>query len=133
MPNWVTEQGARFIHSELMTEHGGLMGPSREGALEAALARPQNLCNYRPDDATFDRLAAAYGFGLCRGHCFPDGNKRLGLAVMDVFLRMNGRQLTASEADAVFTMRAVAAGEMSEEELATWIRNNTGPLSNTED
>jgi death-on-curing protein len=124
----MSEQGARFIHSELMAEHGGLIGPSREGALEAALARPQNLYNYAPKDATLERLAAAYGFGLSRGHCFPDGNKRLGLAAMDVFLRMNGRQLTASEADAVITMRAVAAGETSEEELAVWIQDNSGPL-----
>lgn len=104
------------------------MGSSREGALEAALARPQNLYNYAPADAALEHLAAAYGFGLSRGHSFPDGNKRLGLAVMDVFLRMNGGQLTASEADAVITMRAVAAGEMSEEELAIWVRKNSGPL-----
>lgn len=128
MPNWVTEQGARFIHLELMAEHGGLMGPSREGSLEAVLARPQNLYNYAPENATLERLAAAYGFALCRGHCFPDGNKRLGLAVMDVFLRMNGSQLMASEAETAITLRAVAAGEISEEELAIWIRENSGPF-----
>lgn len=128
MPNWVTEQGARFIHAELMAEHGGLMGPSREGALEAALARPQNLYNYSPEEPTLERLAAAYGFGLGRGHCVPDGNKRLGLAVMDVFLRMNGLQLTAVEANAVVTMRAVAAGQMTEEQLAAWVTENSGPL-----
>jgi len=46
------------------------------------------------------RLAAAYGFALARGHGFPDGNERVALAVIDVFLRMNGLELTAKEADA---------------------------------
>lgn len=128
MPNWLTEQGVRYIHSELMAEHGGLAGPAREGTLEAALVRPRNLYSYAPSDATLERLAAAYGSGLCRGHCFPDGNKRLALAAMDVFLRMNGRQLRAAEADAVITIRAVAAGEMSEEELTAWVRDNSEPL-----
>lgn len=111
-----------------MNEHGGLAGPSREGLLEAVLARPQNLHHYTPQDASLERLAAAYGYGLGRGHCFPDGNKRLALAAMDVFLRMNGRQLTAMEEDAVLTMRAVAAGQISEEELADWVRQNSATL-----
>ena len=53
---------------------------------------------------------AAYGYALARGHCFTDGNKRVALAVIDVFLRMNGSELTASEPDAVVTLQALAAG-----------------------
>ncbi len=74
-------------------------------------------------------LAAAYGFAIAKGHCFPDGNKRLSLAVIDVLLQLNGRELTAGEADAVVTIRAVAAGEMSEDELAAWINAHSGPLA----
>jgi death-on-curing protein len=127
-PNWVSEQSARYIHAELMAEHGGLYGPSREGALEAALARPQNLHHYSKVPASLERLAAAYGFGIARGHCFPDGNKRLSLAVMDVFLQLNGRELTADEANAVIVIRGVAAGEIDEEQLTDWIAKNSGPL-----
>ena len=53
---------------------------------------------------------AAYGYALARGHCFTDGNKRVALVVIDVFLRMNGSELTASEPDAVVTLQALAAG-----------------------
>ncbi len=129
MPNWVSEPSARYIHAELIAEHGGPQGPSREGALEAALARPQNLHAYSPEEASLERLAAAYGFALARGHCFPDGNKRLALAAMDVFLRMNGRQLTATEEAAVLTMLAVANDDMSEDELAAWVTENSGQLT----
>ena len=129
MPNWVTERSARYIHSELIAEHGGLQGPSREGALEAALSRPQNLHAHSSKKPTLGRLAAAYGFALARGHCFPDGNKRLALVAIDVFLRINERQLTALEEDAVLTMLAVANDDMSEEELAAWVTENSGPLA----
>jgi death-on-curing protein len=128
MPNWVTERSARYIHAEQIAEHGGLQGPSREGALEAALARPQNLLAHAKKEPSLQRLAAAYGFGLCKGHCFPDGNKRLGLATMDVFLRINGHQLTAPEEDAALTMLAVASDQMSERELTAWVEANSGPL-----
>lgn len=125
----MSEQSARYIHTQLMEEHGGLFGPSHEGALEAALARPQHRYHFSPERATLEVLAAAYGYGIARGHCFPDGNKRLSLAIMDVFLQLNGRELTASEADAVVTIRAVTASEMSEEELSAWIAENSGPLA----
>lgn len=128
-PNWVSEHSARYVHTELMAEHGGLFGPSREGALAAALARPRNLYRHSRKRPTLEALAAAYGFALARGHCFPDGNKRLSLAIIDVFLQLNGRELAAGEADAVITIRAVAAGDMSEVELAEWIAAHSGPLT----
>jgi death-on-curing protein len=71
------------------------------------------------------RLAAAYGFALARGHCFPDGNKRVALAVIDVFLRINGLALTADELDAVSTVQSLAAGDLTEDELAEWIATNS--------
>ncbi len=104
------------MHSELLAEHGGLPGPARVGSLPSSLARP------RPALA---RLAAAYAYGIARGHCFPDGNKRLALATLDVFLQLNGSELEAGEAEAVDVMRALAAGELSEKALAAWISVNS--------
>jgi death on curing protein len=97
---------------------------ARQGDLEAALGRPVNLHAYAESPPSLPRLAAAYGFALARGHCFPDGNKRVALAIIDVFLRMNGLALTANETDAVVTIQALAAGELTEEELADWIAAN---------
>lgn len=109
------------IQSELIAEHGGLSGPPRPGDLEAALARPRNLHAYQESAATLPRLAADYGYALARGHCFPDGNKRVALATIDVFLRMNGLELTAPETDAVHVIQSLAAGGIGEDELAEWI------------
>jgi len=120
-PIWVPPRAAISIQGELIAEHGGLAGPPRQGDLEAALGRPVNLHAYAESPPSLPRLAAAYGFALARGHCFPDGNKRVALAIIDVFLRMNGLALTADETDAVVTIQALAAGDLTEEDLAEWI------------
>ena len=127
-PNWVPLRAVVAIQGELIAEHGGLNGPPRQGDLEAALGRPANLHAYSESAPTLPRLAAAYGFALARGHCFPDGNKRIALATLDVFLRLNGMALTADELDAVSTIQSLAAGELSEDQLAEWIAANSAKL-----
>jgi death-on-curing protein len=124
-PTWIPLRAVVAIQSELIAEHGGLTGPPRQGDLEAALGRPVNLHAYSDSPPTLSRLAAAYGFALARGHCFPDGDKRVALAVIDVFLRMNGMELTADELDAVSTIQSLAAGELTEDQLAEWIAANS--------
>lgn len=120
-PRWVPLRAVVAIQGELIAEHGGLSGPPRLGDLEAALGRPINLHAYSGPPPSLARLAAAYGFALARAHCFPDGNKRVALAVVDIFLRMNGSGLTAGEADAVAAIQELAAGEISEEEFSHWV------------
>jgi len=66
---------------------------------------------------------------VCRDHPVLDGNKRIALAVLDVFLQMNGQELVASEEDATVTFRELAAGEIGEQQLADWIRANCAPLT----
>lgn len=127
-PVWVPASVVSSIHAELLREHGGLPGPPRDSALESTLARPEHLLNYAGSAPSIIELAAAYGFGLGRNHCFPDGNKRLALVIIDVFLQLNGFELIAREEDAVLTIRSLAAGELTEGELATWIQDNCAPL-----
>lgn len=111
----------------LLNEHGGLPGLPDEGALAATLARPQHLLTFEPESTIFD-FAAAYGFGFARNHCFPDGNKRVALAAMDVFLAINDIDLVPDEAEAVVIINTTAAGDLSQEELAEWLQANSTPL-----
>jgi len=121
---WLESREVIHFHEELISEHGGLYGPPDEGGLESTLARPQNLYAYEPKSTIF-RLAASYGYGFARNHCFPDGNKRIALISIDVFLLTNGSELIASEPDAVITIRSAADGNMTEEELTDWIEANS--------
>ncbi|MGD8913378.1 MAG: type II toxin-antitoxin system death-on-curing family toxin [Candidatus Thiodiazotropha sp.] len=124
MPVWIPEAAIRAMHAELLQEHGGLDGPVDENALGATLARPQQLEHYSNPAATLPQLAAAYGFGFAKNHCFSDGNKRIALVAVDVFLQLNGYELVASEVDATVTFQALAAGEFDESQLVEWVDRN---------
>jgi death-on-curing protein len=128
---WSSAAIVRALHSKLLTEHGGLPGAPSIGLLEHALARPHDLLACHEIPRSLPALAAAYGFGLMRAHCFPDGNKRVALAVIDVFLQLNGHELTVRESEAVWAMRQLAAGALSERDLADWIEVHCRPLPNS--
>jgi len=120
-PRWVARVVVDAIQTDMLLTHGGMPGLRDENLLESALARPRQRFSY---ESTTDlaALAAAYGYGLARNHPYNDGNKRVAFVVMAVFLGLNGLKLTASEADAVTTIVALASGELDEEALADWIR-----------
>ena len=117
---WVAAAVAEAAHLEQLTEHGGGEGVRDVGLLASAMARPQNLALYGTPDAA--DLAAAYAFGIARNHPFVDGNKRTAAVVSETFLALNGYALRASDAELVVAMVALAAGELSEAELADWFR-----------
>jgi death-on-curing protein len=72
-------------------------------------------------------LAAAYGYGIAHNHPFIDGNKRTAFVATELFLALNGIELTAGDADCVATMLAVAAGQMDETTFARWLREHSQP------
>jgi death-on-curing protein len=120
-PSWLDQRALVLLLAESLAEHGGLWSLRDEAALQSALARPRNVYAYeRSADAA--RLAAAYGFGLVRGHPFSDGNKRAGFLAIGLFLELNGFDFEVDEADAVKTILNLAAGSLSEKALSDWIR-----------
>ena len=124
-PRWVSRLVVDIIHFEQLREHGGLHGIGDENALESALSRPQQRYHY-DNAADLAVLAAAYCYGIARSNCYRDGNKRTAFVTMVVFLGLNGLDLVAEEPDVVRLMVATAAGTMSEDDLAQWIREHVG-------
>jgi death on curing protein len=126
-PRWLGRLAVDEAHFRQIREHGGNHGLRDDGALESALARPRHRWLYEAD-ATLPDLAAAYAFALSRNHPYVDGNKRLALVVMVAFLERNGFELTATNAEAVSMMLALAAGDVTEADLVTWIARHSRPL-----
>lgn len=119
---WIAAEVALAAHAEQLAEHGGADGVRDAGALESAMMRARNLADYgEPDIAA---LAAAYAFGIARNHPFVDGNKRTAAVVAETFLLLNGHALTATDAELVVAILALAAGELGEDELADWFREH---------
>ena len=85
------------IHEEQIRRFGGSMGIRDHGLLEAAVTMPQATFGGQFLHEDLQSMAAAYLFHLVANHPFIDGNKRVGAASADVFLGMNGWQLTADE------------------------------------
>jgi death-on-curing protein len=121
-PVWLPSEVVRDIHSEQLALFGGPDGIRDEGLLESALARPINRLAYGQTDLA--ELAAAYAFGIARNHPFIDGNKRVAFLVMITFLRLNGVPFAPLQTDAAAAVLALAAGEVDEEGLTRWIRDN---------
>jgi death on curing protein len=121
--NWVLDSVVLAIHDAQLAEHGGIAGIRDEGMLSSALARPRNPEAYgdNPDAAS---LAASYAFGIARNHPFLDGNKRTAFVVMELFLELNGLELSAEDADCISTMESLASGDLGEKVLATWRREH---------
>jgi death on curing protein len=119
---WVRYETVLIFHDLQIAEHGGAAGLRDEGGLRSALARPQNLAAYGEPDV-FD-LASAYAKGIVQNHPFVDGNKRTGFVVAVSFLELNAQTLSASEAEAAIVFLRLAAGKLSEEELAAWFKTH---------
>jgi death-on-curing protein len=115
------------MHEEALMLHGGPEGVRDLGLLESALARPKNLLAYSEETPSLASLAAAYAKGIIANHPFVDGNKRTAFTVSVTFLRLNGLQLTATKEDRVLTFWSLAAGEITEGQLAEWFQRNAAP------
>lgn len=117
---WLDVDTVAAIHEAQLAEHGGRTGTRDAGLLESALGRARNLAAYgEPDVAD---LAAAYGFGIARNHPFVDGNKRTAFVAVELFLVLNGFELTADDSACVLIMLAAAAGDIDDRAFAAWIR-----------
>ncbi|WP_260581042.1 type II toxin-antitoxin system death-on-curing family toxin [Sphingopyxis sp. PET50] len=121
-PVWLDVDVALAIHDRQLAEHGGISGVRDQGMLESALARPINQWVYGQESPAW--LAAAYAFGIARNHPFGDGNKRTAWVLARLFLRLNGHELRFDPQDAIETVLALAAGTLSEEQLAVWFQEH---------
>ena len=123
-PIWINLRVIKAFHDRQINEHGGLPGLGDEELFLSALLRPENAYHYSDRKPDVAELAAAYGFGLAKNQPFNDSNKRTALIAMRLFLKLNGYDLAASPEDKYKTIIYVAASDITEDELAQWIRKN---------
>lgn len=125
-PVWLSRTVVDAIHADQVREHGGLPGVRDDNVLESALARARQKWTYGARDVAV--LAAAYGYGIVTSHPYRDGNKRIGFLSLVTFLGVNGHDLDPTDADVVATIVELAAGRLTEDELAQWIRDHFAPV-----
>lgn len=127
-PCWLDIHDICSIHGEIIAESGGDAGILNLSALESTLNKPHNLYYYDKNVNLYE-LAASYGYGLVKNHCFIDGNKRIALIAIYTFLSINGIELNASEVDAASFFLELAGSVQAQaecmERLASWLMANS--------
>jgi death on curing protein len=127
-PSWIDIFDVQDLHNEIISNSGGSYGVFNQGALDSTLSKPRNLYCYSSDVDLYS-LAASYGYGLAKNHCFIDGNKRIAFTIASLFLFINGIELVASEVDAARIFLDLAASLENQEEdmknLCDWLRANS--------
>jgi len=120
---YVTVAEVIAIHHHQIEEYGGEHGLLHQGALEAAVFRPQT--GYYGD---LSEEAAALLESLVNNHAFLDGNKRVGFAAAHTFLLLNGFDLDVSSQTAFgFIMKAIKEGKFRFVLLHEWLAAHLVP------
>ena len=120
-PVWVIDNVVLAIHRRQLAEHGGGDGVRDASLLESALGKPKNLFHYGDPKPDLAAMAAAYAYGICKNHPFVDGNKRTAFVICQLFLKLNGTELTAPQTEKYDMFLNLAAGKITEQELTEWI------------
>ncbi len=115
------------IHTVLIRETGGADGVRDQGLLESALALPYATFGGEELYPTIGEKTATMGYSLLKNHGFIDGNKRIAVAAMDVFLLTNGYCLQLTTDDAERMILDAAASVVSREQFSAWVQGHIHP------
>lgn len=115
---------AELLHQLIAQETGGEIGVRDEGLLDSALESAFATFDGQALYPTKEEKGARIGYSLISNHAFVDGNKRIGMHIMLTFLELNGIKLNCKDQDIINAGLALAAGEMSYEELLEWVQEH---------
>lgn len=128
-PIFIPKKVILLLHEQLIDRYGGATGLRDENLLDSAIEQPKAIFDGDFLHESLYHMAAAYGFHLCMNHPFVDGNKRIALVAIDVFLQRNGYEIIASEEETYQIIIKLSAGQLTKPDLAEWLKVNTALLS----
>ena len=112
------------LHSRLIARTGGSDGLRDRGLLESAVYSAQSSFGGEEVYPTITEKAARLLYALVSNHAFVDGNKRIGVFVMLMTLKLNGIALQYTQAELIGLGLSSAAGKMTYEDVLNWIQNH---------
>ena len=121
---FLTKEQILLLHSDLVAQTGGTDGVRDEGLLDSALGAP--FQNFGGVDAypSLQQKGARLGYGIIKNHPFLDGNKRIGVHAMLVFLELNHIELCYTQQELSDMVLAIASGAMTFEQMAQWVMDH---------
>ena len=110
-----------IYHQKIMKVTGGADGVRDQGLLESALGKAEQTFEGEELYPGLTRKVSVVTFSLIKNHGFVDGNKRIGVAVMLLLLRLNGYSIRYSQDELVQLGLGTAEGKLDEKEIEEWI------------
>jgi len=120
----ISKEKALLLHRLITAETGGDPNLRDVDLLESALESAYATFDGRELYPTKEEKGAKLGYSLISNHAFVDGNKRIGMYVLLIFMEINGAKIQPTEDEVARVGLAVAAGTMNYEDLLEWIREN---------
>lgn len=127
MTKYLTLEQVHELHADQIRTYGGALGMLNEPQLLSALAQPRMAFGGQDLYPSVIEKAVALSYSLTMNHAFVDGNKRVGFAALDFFLRGNGWALRTTIDEAEQVMLAVAAGTLKREAYLAWVVAHAEP------
>jgi death-on-curing protein len=115
----------KHIHARLIEISGGSAGLRDEAGLDSAVNQPRASFGGEDLYPSIIEKAAALAYSLVNNHAFVDGNKRIGHAAMEVFLLLNGFEISADVDEQERVFLGLAAGSVGRDELNVWLSAHT--------
>ncbi len=112
------------VHSSLIEATGGMDGVRDMGLLESALEAPFQTFGGQDLYPALIQKAARLGYSLVSNHPFVDGNKRIGVHTMLVFLAVNGVEIECTQKELIDVGLSLANGTMNAEKLSAWLSSH---------
>ncbi|HFI0025934.1 TPA: type II toxin-antitoxin system death-on-curing family toxin [Streptococcus suis] len=112
------------LHSRLIQATGGLDGVRDTGLIESSLSSAFSTYFGVEKYPSIEEKAARLCYLLVNNHAFLDGNKRIGVYVMIIFLELNGIVLNQTDEEIVKLGLGVASSELDYSAILEYIRNH---------
>ena len=112
------------LHQKLLDATVGLSGTRNLGLLESAVYSANQVFGEEEAYPTVEQRAARLAYAITQNHPFVDGNKRIGMLVILMTLRLNHVQIQYTQAELIQLGLSVADNSYRYEDILAWINNH---------
>lgn len=112
------------IHSSLIAKTGGLDGIRDKNLLDSALKVPFQTFDGKDLYPDILDKATQLCFSLINNHPFSDGNKRIGIHLTLLFLKINNVQLNYVQQELIDLGFGIASSKLQKNDIRKWFENH---------
>lgn len=112
------------IHGKLIAKTGGLDGLRDRGLLESAVYSATSSFDEVEQYPSTEEKSARLAYAIINNHAFVDGNKRIGILVMLMTLKLNNVKISYSQTELIDLGLSVASGQYGYSDIYDWIKHH---------